>query len=287
MADVSSSLRLWSATEASNGPAGTATIGAGLDDNLRTIQAVVRKFMASAGTAMASASTVDLSTADGYYIQITGTTTITALGTESAGIQYLLRFAGALTLTHNATSLILPGGANITTAAGAMALVISEGSGNWRMIYYSLDLGYMHVRDEKASGTAGGASSTGSNIRTLNTVVTNTIAGASLASNQVTLPAGTYRINATVPSYAGSRHRARLVNVTDSTVALLGESSFNNPTDGYASSVISGRVVITASKAFNITHYVATAVAGNGLGIETSDTFVEVYTSMTIQKERV
>jgi hypothetical protein len=85
---------------------------------------------------MASASTVDLSTADGYYIQITGTTTITALGTESAGIQYLLRFAGILTFSYNATSLILPGAANITTAAGDMALMISEGSGNWRCVNY-------------------------------------------------------------------------------------------------------------------------------------------------------
>jgi hypothetical protein len=132
MADISSTLRLWSATPASNNPAGGTTIGTGLDDNLREIQAVIRKYMASTGSNMASASTVDLATADGFYIQITGVTTITAFGTESAGIHYLLRFAGILTLTHNATSLILPGGKNITTAAGDMALMVSEGSGNWR-----------------------------------------------------------------------------------------------------------------------------------------------------------
>ena len=142
MADVRSTLRLWSATAASNLPAGTTTIGTSLDDNLTEIQAVMRKYLASPGSNMASASTVDLSTADGFYIQITGTTTITAFGTESAGIQYLLRFAGALTLTHNATSMILPGGASITTAAGDMALMISEGSGNWRCVSY-----------QRASGT--------------------------------------------------------------------------------------------------------------------------------------
>lgn len=136
MADVVSTLRGWSATSASNLPANTTTIGAGLDDNLQEIQGVIRKYLASPGTNMASATTVDLSTADGFYIQITGTTTITGLGTESAGIHYLLRFAGALTFTHNATTLILPGNASITTAAGDLALMISEGSGNWRCVNY-------------------------------------------------------------------------------------------------------------------------------------------------------
>lgn len=137
MADVASALRSWSATASSNSPSGSTVVGAGLDDNLRQIQATVRQYLASAATPMASAATVDLSTADGYYVTISGTTTITSFGTESAGISYLLRFSGALTLTHNGTSLILPGAANITTAAGDMALMISEGSGNWRVLWYT------------------------------------------------------------------------------------------------------------------------------------------------------
>lgn len=85
---------------------------------------------------LASASTVDLSTVTGNFVHITGTTTITALGTVDAGALRWLTFDGALTLTHNATSLILPGGANITTAAGDGMLVVSEGSGNWRCLMY-------------------------------------------------------------------------------------------------------------------------------------------------------
>jgi hypothetical protein len=45
-----------------------------------------------------------------------------------------MRFAGALTLTHNATTLILPGGANITTAAGDTAVAIPV-SGGWYVFY--------------------------------------------------------------------------------------------------------------------------------------------------------
>lgn len=88
------------------------------------------------GSNIASASTVTMG--EGGYFQITGTTTITALAftTDKAGRTARLRFAGALTLTHNATTLILPGGANITTAAGDIATFISEGSGNFRCVNY-------------------------------------------------------------------------------------------------------------------------------------------------------
>lgn len=82
----------------------------------------------------ASAATVDLSTVEGNYVHITGTTTITAFGTVNAGTVMVLEFDGALTVTHNATSLILAGGANLTTAAGTVLVLVSEGSGNWREI---------------------------------------------------------------------------------------------------------------------------------------------------------
>lgn len=136
MADISAAFRLWSRTAGSNSPQGTTTVGTGLAPNLQQIQATIRQYMASPATAMASATTVDLSTADGSYISITGTNTITSLGTESAGIEYILVFAGALTLTYNATSLIIPGAVNKTTVAGDIAYVVSLGSGNWKVILY-------------------------------------------------------------------------------------------------------------------------------------------------------
>jgi hypothetical protein len=83
------------------------------------------------GADIASASTTNLATATGTYVNITGTTTITALGTANAGVERICQFSGALTLTHNATSLILPGAANITTSAGDVATFSSLGSGNW------------------------------------------------------------------------------------------------------------------------------------------------------------
>ena len=137
MADISSDLKNWSATASSNSPAGSTAIGTGMAPNLREIQKVVRQDLASKGADIASASTTDVGAVAGYMHDITGTTTITGLGTVSAGITKILKFEGALTLTHNATSLILPGGTSILTADGDIGIFISEGSGNWRCVSYT------------------------------------------------------------------------------------------------------------------------------------------------------
>lgn len=91
---------------------------------------------------VASATTTDIGAAASDKVRITGTTTITGLGTVTEGTQRTLRFAASLTLTHNATSLILPGAANITTAANDTAEFVSLGSGNWICISYKRASGF-------------------------------------------------------------------------------------------------------------------------------------------------
>jgi len=87
---------------------------------------------------LASASTTDLGSTGVNVVQITGTTTITSFGSSASTSNpiYFIRFASALTLTHNATNLIIPGAANITTAANDNAIVKYEGSGHWRLLLY-------------------------------------------------------------------------------------------------------------------------------------------------------
>lgn len=91
------------------------------------------------GANIASATTTDIWAATADFVDITGTTTITGLGTATnAGIQRTVRFTGALILTHNGTSLILPGAANITTAANDTAIFRSlDASGNAICILYN------------------------------------------------------------------------------------------------------------------------------------------------------
>jgi len=66
-------------------------------------------------TNIASAGTTNLATLTGNFAHVTGTTTINSFGTVTAGTEITLVFDGVLILTHNATSLILPTGNNITT----------------------------------------------------------------------------------------------------------------------------------------------------------------------------
>lgn len=89
---------------------------------------------------LASATTTDLGTAATNVVAISGTTTITAFGSSAllTNAVYFVRFTGILTLTQNSTSLILPGAANITTAAGDAGIFKYEGSGNWRCLAYQV-----------------------------------------------------------------------------------------------------------------------------------------------------
>jgi hypothetical protein len=85
---------------------------------------------------LASAATINIGAAAANTINISGTTTITAFDTITAGARRTLRFSGALTLTYDATKLILPRATNITTFAGDVADFVSLGSGNWACIGY-------------------------------------------------------------------------------------------------------------------------------------------------------
>jgi len=82
------------------------------------------------------ASATELTLGDGNYFDVTGTTTITSIATKGAGTGIVLQFDGVLTLTHHATNLILPGGVNITTAAGDIIALYEYATGDWRFVSY-------------------------------------------------------------------------------------------------------------------------------------------------------
>lgn len=132
-----------------NSPPGTESAKGNIDNYLRQGFAFIKQLYngsaAPAQATVASAATVDLGGQTSPNVIISGTTTITSFGTVAEGIERNVTFSGVLTLTHNATSLILPGGANITTAAGDCASFLSLGGGNWRCTTYSPATGYPTV----------------------------------------------------------------------------------------------------------------------------------------------
>lgn len=167
------------------------------------------------GADIASASTTDLATATGDWVDVTGTTTITALGTVTVGVERLIRFTGILTLTHNGTSLILPTGANITTAAGDTATFRSLGSGNWLCVAY-----------QRADGTplAGGGGGGLTNFtEAVNTsapnatvpVVSLTATNAASNVDAAFIPKGTGAILAVIPDNTTTGGEKRGTNAVD------------------------------------------------------------------------
>ena len=89
---------------------------------------------------MVSATLTDIGAATSNVVAISGTTAIASLGLIAAGARRTVQFLGSLVLTHNPTSLILPGNANITTAANDTAEFLSLGGGNWICLDYTYRL---------------------------------------------------------------------------------------------------------------------------------------------------
>lgn len=143
---------------------------------------------------------------------------------------------------------------------------------------------YMQVHDEKPSGTAGGGSTSGIQTRVLNTVLANTIPGASLDSNQITLPAGTYQVDGSAPANGAARHQAHLYNVTDAAVLVAGTSEYAPASSSVSRSYIVGTFTLNATKSVSVRHSTGQTVAASGLGIASITAFPEVYTVVTITK---
>ncbi len=72
----------------------------------------------------------------GNWFDVTAGNAITSITSIGIGTMVLLQFDAALTLTHNATNLILPGGVDIVTQAGDIAMFYEYASADWRLISY-------------------------------------------------------------------------------------------------------------------------------------------------------
>jgi hypothetical protein len=264
MADVSANLKDWSITAASNSPSGATTIGTGLDDNLREIQKVVRQDLAHKGADIASATTTDIGAVAGLMHDITGTTTITGLGTVSAGVWKILKFEGALTFTHNATSLILPGAANITTANGDVAILMSEGSGNWRCLSYmkadGSHLGPVLVAEQ---ATTSGSTITFSSIPSWAKKISVMFDGVSTD--------GTGGLTIQIGDSGGlenTGYASTSAKLTDSAAVSVSSATtaFALNTGGNAGNLVSGTVVLTLQDAASFTwalHGTLTVITGS------------------------
>lgn len=157
--------------------------------------------------------------------------------------------------------------------------VASGGSGG--------SLGYFHMREEYANNTSAGTFTANTpTIRNLNTIVTNTITGASSPINGVmTLPAGTYKIFATSPGYGVNGHKAWLYEYAGSysNFLLLGTTE-NTTTADSTRSIINGFLTLAVTTSVSIVHVCKTSKSTNGKGAAANVGFNEIYAEIFIEQ---
>lgn len=188
-------------------------------------------------------------------------------------------------------------------AADANRVYVSDGAGSGDWSTLSLDVlastakafqsQLLHVRDEKASGVGGGSTVASTwTTRSLNTSKTNEITGASLASNQITLPTGTYFLFAFGQSSgtpgATTQHKSRLRNITDGATTLVGTSHYTTAGSGSVAVnspvFLFGRFTIAAQKVFEFQQWCNRTIATVGFGHESDSGEAEVYVEVLIWK---
>jgi hypothetical protein len=142
------------------------------------------------------------------------------------------------------------------------------------------------AHDSKSSGTdAGTFTSGGWRTRTINTELQNTITSASLSSNQITLPAGTFYLDASAPAFQTSSNNLRWYNITDSAQVAVGTNSYALYTnDVMMNASLRCTFTIAATKVFELQHYGAVTKNTSGFGVGGGLGYNEIYAQISIIK---
>lgn len=179
-----------------------------------------------------------------------------------------------------------------TAAVSTVYVADGAGSGAWATLAKaslastakSFTDQLFHLRQTAASGTGGGTLSASTWTKRTITSVTNDISGASVAAGVITLPAGTYWIDATVQTYACHRTKSRLRNTTDGTTDLIGLSCADGDTGISSPGILRGRVIIAGTKNFEIQSWASNGEPTYGQGANVSSGDLEVYVDACIWK---
>lgn len=145
---------------------------------------------------------------------------------------------------------------------------------------------YIRVIERQAANTNGGTFTTGADrTRTLNLIDSDVAGLASLSSNQLTLPAGTYEFCISAPAVGVAANQAWLYNVTDGVIQKEGTSEYGAAAaDGPTRSWITGRMTLSGPKTFEVRHRCTSTRASVGLGNPANFTTFEVYTVAEFHK---
>ena len=221
-----------------------------------------------------------------YAYSASGTALTLTAATTSSDDMYCVYLGRAVGTINPASGSVGTGELSATGTKDSTTFLRGDNTFATPSISGAYESALLEVVHEETSGTSGGTATSGSfQTRTLNTVKTNEITGASLSSNQITLPSGTYFCDAVAPCYSINHHKSLLYNVTDATEVLFGTNSMAHSTYGNVTdSHIYGRFTISASKVFEIRTRVSTSRSTNGFGLAHTFGVTEKFSSVKIWK---
>lgn len=181
------------------------------------------------------------------------------------------------TTVNPCSSIDFTAGATVTNAGGGVAEVAISGGG-------SSTIKVAVLQEEQVQGTDGGTLTSGSwQTRVLNTEKSDINNIVTIASNEFTPISGTYLVMARAPTYATGRVQARIYNVTDAAVAVIGESGYCSASDDSTTSFVTGVITTDGTKAFKLEQRAFTTSTPFGLGVD-SDFTTEIYAQVVLVK---
>lgn len=196
---------------------------------------------------IASATSIALGGVVSGYVDVTGTTTIDTIVLRE-GQTRTVRFTGILTLTHS-SSLVLPGGANITTAAGDYVTFRGYAGGVVRCTHYTFGtagaITVTSINKVAITAPATSATLTIANGKTFTSAATITITGTDGSTINVgtggTLGTAAYTAASAYAAAAGSSSQAfATANLTVTGLATA--------TTGFRRSALAGTAGYVASQ---------------------------------------
>jgi hypothetical protein len=256
------------------------------DDHLRLLKSVLKgqfpgltsfaRYLEIARTDAADSATPALWATASNYVNLLGATTITGFASGVDGQQKIVRFDAVRTLTHHATTLALPSGADITTAAGDHALIANRGTTSNIVLAYWRANGSVFPAGTamlflQTTAPVGWTKSTAHNDKALRIVSGTASSGGTTAFSSVFAARTITTANMPSHSHTGTTGN----NSVSHTHQYQGAGSTGVPDYGSGTALINSTTLTSGPASALHTHSFTTATSGSGTSIDFAVQYVD------------